>query len=63
MTKITMQDLETIHPYKLTFLLEDAAKEASSEQIVPILLKALQHKSALVREGAVIGLYFHIIYR
>lgn len=46
-------------PWSLTFYAEDLADEPS-EKAVPELIKLLQHKDAVVREGALYGSSSHI---
>lgn len=45
---------------ELTFALEYAGKHIKSEKIVPVLIKFLKHNSIVVKEGALIGAYYHM---
>jgi len=47
---------ENISPADLTFAASAAGDIPDSELVVPMLLKLLEHKSAIVREGAIYGL-------
>ena len=44
----------------LTFAAEHAGGKLDSDVVVPVLLELLGQPSAIVREGAVLGLYRHL---
>jgi len=48
----------TAHP-RLTYVLELAGNRLAGDTIVPVLIRALDHPSAVVREGAIAGLTKH----
>lgn len=59
---VAIIEQETLDPTKLTFAAESLAISKDSNIVVPCLLNLLNHKSSLVREGAVYGLEGHLNY-
>lgn len=55
-----MNKLSELKSSKLTYLAEAIGESADSECVRKVLLPLLQHRDAVVREGAVYGLSNHI---
>lgn len=51
---------EQLEPARLTFAAEEIAELADSDLVRKTLLPLLQHGSAIVREGAIRGLVWHL---
>jgi HEAT repeat protein len=55
-----VKEMNLMKVSQLTFAAEELGEEAPEEIAVPALLPLLEHKSPVVREGAIYGLAHHL---